>query len=34
MIGLAAGPARGPVGPMAEEARDKLAQVLRNLEVL
>ena len=31
MIGLAAGPARGPVGPMSEEARDRLAQVLRNL---
>jgi 4-hydroxy-tetrahydrodipicolinate synthase len=34
MIGLAAGPARGPVGPMSEEAQDRLAQVLRNLGVL
>jgi len=34
IIGLAAGPAGGPVGPMSEEARDRLAQVLRNLGVL
>ena len=34
MIGLAAGPARGPVGPMSEEAREKLAQVLKGLGVL
>ena len=34
MIGLAAGPARGPVGPMSEEARDRLGQVLRGLGVL
>ncbi len=34
MIGLVAGPARRPVGAMSEEARDKLAQVLRNLGVL
>jgi 4-hydroxy-tetrahydrodipicolinate synthase len=34
MIGLAAGPVRGPVGPMSKEARDRLAQVLRNLRLL
>jgi 4-hydroxy-tetrahydrodipicolinate synthase len=34
MIGLAAGPARGPVGPLSEEARDRLAQVLKDLGVL
>jgi 4-hydroxy-tetrahydrodipicolinate synthase len=34
MIGVAAGPARGPVGPMSEEAQGRLAQVLRNLGVL
>jgi 4-hydroxy-tetrahydrodipicolinate synthase len=34
MIGLAAGPARGPIGPMSEEAHEKLAQVLRSLGVL
>ena len=34
MIGLAAGPARGPVGPLSEDARDRLAQVLKGLGVL
>jgi 4-hydroxy-tetrahydrodipicolinate synthase len=34
MIGLAAGPARGPAGPLPEDARDRLAQVLRDLGVL
>jgi 4-hydroxy-tetrahydrodipicolinate synthase len=34
MIGLAAGPARGPVGPLSEDARDRLAQVLRDLGIL
>jgi len=32
MIGLAAGPARGPVGPLSEQARERLAQVLRELQ--
>ena len=32
MIGLAAGPARGPVGPLSEQARQRLAQVLRELQ--
>jgi 4-hydroxy-tetrahydrodipicolinate synthase len=34
MIGLAAGPARGPVGPLSDEARERLAGVLQELEVL
>jgi 4-hydroxy-tetrahydrodipicolinate synthase len=34
ILGLAAGPARAPVGPMAEDAREKLAQVLRDMGVL
>ena len=34
MIGLAAGPASGPVGPLSKDARDRLAQVLRDLGVL
>jgi 4-hydroxy-tetrahydrodipicolinate synthase len=34
MIGLAAGPARGPAGPLPEDARDRLAQVLRDLGIL
>jgi 4-hydroxy-tetrahydrodipicolinate synthase len=33
LIGLAAGPARGPVGPMAQDARSKLADVLEALGV-
>jgi len=32
LIGLAAGPARGPVGPLSEQARERLAQVLRELQ--
>jgi 4-hydroxy-tetrahydrodipicolinate synthase len=34
MLGLEAGPARRPVGPLSEKARGKLAQVLRELEAL
>lgn len=33
LIGLAAGPARRPVGPMADEARAKLEDVLRDMGV-
>jgi 4-hydroxy-tetrahydrodipicolinate synthase len=34
LLGLAAGPARGPVGPLSQDARDKLAQVLTEMGVL
>jgi 4-hydroxy-tetrahydrodipicolinate synthase len=34
MLGLEAGPARRPVGPLSEDARGKLAQLLRDLEAL
>ena len=34
LLGLAAGPARGPVGPMTEDARERLGQVLRDMGVL
>ena len=34
LVGLAAGPARGPVGPLSEQTRERLAQTLRELEVL
>ena len=34
MIGIEAGPARSPIGRMQEESREKLRQVLRNLELL
>jgi 4-hydroxy-tetrahydrodipicolinate synthase len=33
LIGLEAGPARGPVGPLSEAARAKLIQVLKELQV-
>jgi 4-hydroxy-tetrahydrodipicolinate synthase len=34
LLGLAAGPAHGPVGPMTEDARERLRQVLRDMGVL
>ena len=34
MIGLPAGPARGPVGPMSSEARAQLREVLDGAGVL
>jgi hypothetical protein len=34
LLGLAAGPARGPVGPKTEDARERLGQLLRDMGML
>ena len=34
LIGISAGPARGPVGPMSPESREELKKILQELEII